>query len=1058
MRRLTHTVLGIALVSLSALAALVGVLPGDAMAQGIGGPGGPQWALTENSWPTNFVAGEKGDAFLVVATNVGGEATGATTATDPITIKAELPPQVAFASAAMTQNIGPIGTCAAAGQTVTCETEVGKVVKPGEQVLARVVVNVDAGASGVLMGTAGVEGGGAAPRQARVETPVGAGPATPGIAPGTFFSTVSTEQAGAHPNAGAGFTLTTVRHRESNGIELIEPSSLKSVAVETPPGLIGSAQATPKCSFAEFAAGSCPPESQVGVESLILNTTGGGFEPGKAPLLNGYTTPLYNLTPPAGTAAEFATAILSVVIVLRAEVRTGGDYGLTINVGPNSQGASVFASETMFYGNPAHSNAGTGPEMPFIYNPTACGSPLESTLKVGFYQTPTLSKDSSAPTTWTGCDQVPFEPTLSVQPTTSVSDSPTGLAVDLHIPQSQDPEALASADLRDAAVTLPKGLAINPSAANGLDACTPGQFGLTTAVGVAAIHTTPQPAQCPDAAKIGSVEIDTPLLDHPVPGGIYVAQPGENPFGSLLAIYVAAHDPVSGVVVKLAGKIEADPVSGQLTAHFSENPQLPFEDFKLNFFNGPRAALTTPLACGSQVTDGTLAPWTGTAPVAAHDGFAIGTAAVGGACPADENAAPNRPDFEAGTTATKAGSYAPFVLHLRRGDGSQRLRAINATLPEGLLAKLAGVPYCPDAAITAAAALSARQELATPSCPAASEIGKVTVGAGSGPEPFYLSTGRAYLAGPYKGAPLSLVIVTPALAGPYDLGTVAVRAALQVDPRTAVVSVVSDPIPTILEGIPLDLRSISVDIDRPNFTLNPTSCDPMAVGGEAISPTGAAATLSSRFQAANCGKLAFKPKLALALRGATGRTGHPALKATLTYPKKGSFANIGRAQVGLPQSLFLDQGNIGTVCDQAHLRADTCPKASIYGKAKAWTPLLDKPLEGPVYLGVGYGHKLPDLVADLNGQIRILLNGRIDTTKHHGLRSTFEAVPDAPISKFTLELKGGKKFGLIENSTNLCGQTQKASVAFTAHSGKAEHQQTAIARQCGKKSGKAKKH
>ncbi|MBS1879691.1 MAG: hypothetical protein JST31_09275, partial [Actinobacteria bacterium] len=298
---------------------------------------------------------------------------------------------------------------------------------------------------------------------------------------------------------------------------------------------------------------------------------------------------------------------------------------------------------------------------------------------------------------------------------------------------------------------------------------------------------------------------------------------------------------------------------------------------------------------------------------------------------------------------------------------------------------------------------------------------------------------------------LSLVIVTPALAGPYDLGTVAVRAALRVDPRTAAVSVVSDPIPTILQGIPLDIRSLTIAIDRPGFTRNPTSCDPSAVGAEAISPTGSVAALSSRFQLSGCGRLGFEPKLQLALRGATGRSGHPALKATLTFPRKGSFANIQRAQVGLPHSLFLDQGNIGAVCTQARLQSRSCPPASIYGRAKAWTPLLEKPLEGPVYLGVGYGHKLPDLVADLDGQIRILLNGRIDTTRREGLRTTFETVPDAPVSRFVLELKGGKKFGLVENSANLCARPQRAAVAFSAHNGRSLRQLPAIRRRCGKR-------
>jgi hypothetical protein len=1050
MRRLGRPGLGALLVALL-VPAVLAVLPGVAAAQGPGAPGSPRWTLTQVSWPTNFTPApiveeggeevEKGllkNAYVVVATNVGGEATDAAA---PVRIHAALPPQATFVSGELTLNSTALGTCTAAGQDVTCEPPAGTVVNPGEQLIARIVVNVAKGTRETLESNASVEGGGIAPAQANVKTPVGFAQAAPGVVPGSFFSTVSTEQAGAHPNASAGFTLTTTRHVESNGTEVIEPASLKNVKVETPPGLIGSAKAAPKCSFAQFSEGGCPANTIIGSETLILNTAGGGISPGNATLLKGDTLPLYNLTPPAGVPAEFATAVLSVVIVLKAEVRAGGDYGLTMNVGPNSQGGSVFASETMFYGNPSRYNEGGWPPTPFVYNPTSCEGPQKSWLKVSFYQTNAWTEPVSADQSWTGCDAVPFAPTLKVRPTTTIADSPSGFDVDLHIPQSGDPEDLASADLRDAVVTLPDGVAINPSAANGLGTCTTAQFEVKGK----------DPAQCPDSAKIGNVEIDSPLLDHPIPGGVYVAQPGENPFGSLLAIYIAAYDPLSGIVVKLPGKVEANPITGQLTTRFIENPRLPFEDFRLHFFDGAKAALKTSLTCGPQATAGMLTPWTGTAPRSVGDSYTIDSAAGGIACPADEAGAPNRFDFEAGTTSTKAGAYAPFVLHLRRADGTQRLRALNARLPKGLLAKLAGVPYCPDATIAAAGARTGREEAATPSCPAASEVGKVSVAAGAGSQPFHLDTGRAYLAGPYKGAPLSLAIVTPALAGPYDLGTVAVRAALRVDPRTAQVSVVSDPIPTILEGIPLDLRELSVSIDRSRFTLNPTSCEPAEVGAEAISPTGAAASLSSRFQVANCGSLAFKPKLKLALRGGTGRAAHPALKATLTFPKQGKFANIRRAQVGLPHSLFLDQGNIGTVCNQAQLQSATCPKGSVYGRAKAWSPLLDKPLEGPVYLGVGYGHKLPDLVADLNGQIRILLNGKIDTTRQKGLRSTFELVPDAPVSRFTLELKGGKKFGLIENSENLCRKTPKASVGFSAQNAKRLHARPKIGVRCGKK-------
>ena len=449
-----------------------------------------------------------------------------------------------------------------------------------------------------------------------------------------------------------------------------------------------------------------------------------------------------------------------------------------------------------------------------------------------------------------------------------------------------------------------------------------------------------------------------------------------------------------------------------------------------------------------------MTPWSAPeAPSAAPtDSFAIATAAAGsGPCPASEAAAPNSPFFEAGTVTPTAAAYSPFVLRLTRPDGSQGLAGLTATLPQGLVGKLAGIPYCTEAQIALARSREAPElgasELASPACPAASALGTVTVGAGAGPTPLYVE-GRAYLAGPYKGAPLSLVISTPAIAGPFDLGEVVVRAALRVDPTTAQIEAVADPLPQIIQGIPLDLRSLAVNLDRPGFTLNPTSCETKQISATATSPSGAAAPLQNRFQVGGCGALGFKPKLKLSLKGSTQRNGHPALRAVVTVPKKGSFANIAKAQVGLPHSEFLDQSNIGAVCTQPQLKADACPKKAIYGRAKAWTPLLDKPLEGPVYLGVGFGHKLPDLVADLNGQIRILLHGKVDTDKQEGIRNTFETVPDAPVSKFILEMKGGKK-GLIVNSTDICKGTHKAEVDFKAQNGKTKSFKAPIATSCG---------
>ncbi|HET7485872.1 MAG TPA: hypothetical protein VFJ64_10930, partial [Solirubrobacterales bacterium] len=531
------------------------------------------------------------------------------------------------------------------------------------------------------------------------------------------------------------------------------------------------------------------------------------------------------------------------------------------------------------------------------------------------------------------------------------------------------------------------------------------------------------------------VEASSPLLDHPVNGAVYVAKPFENPFGSLLAIYLALEDPATGIVAKLGGKVEPDPNTGQLKTTFLENPQLPIEDVRLHIFGGARAALKTPLACGTYTTTSTLTPWSAPEGEDAHpsDTFNTSVPAGGsGTCPSNEAGAPNAPSFSAGTITPQAGAYSPFVLKLARPDGSQQLIGIDATMPPGLTGRLIGVPYCPEAQIAQAISREApnkgRTEEQSPSCPAASEVGTATVGAGAGPTPYY-ATGHAYLAGPYKSAPLSLVVITPAVAGPFDLGAVVVRTALNVDPETARIHAVSDPLPHIIDGIPLDIRSIALKLDRPNFTLNPTNCNPLAIVGAAATLPGQSATLSQRFQVGGCNTLPFKPKLQLSLRGKTGRGGFPALKAVLSMPP--GSANMAAAQVTLPHAEFIANAHIGSPCTRVQYAAKSCPPSSVLGSAHVETPLLEAPLEGPIYLMAGFGHLLPDVAVDLGGQIHVFAHGKVDKGKTGGLRNTFELIPDAPVSKISLQLLGGKK-GLLENSEELCEKPRRALAHFVA--------------------------
>jgi hypothetical protein len=823
-------------------------------------------------------------------------------------------------------------------------------------------------------------------------------------------------QAGSHPRLlGVSFRF-NITSPETPGEGWVNvPGNIKEVTVELPPGLIGNPTAVPKCTAYELDLNrGCGGPYYVGEIGIHGSQYGGGGPR--------YTEAgLYNLEAPTGAAGEFG-ADFSGFSGLRTDfgVRTGSDYGVnSITVAINAD-LGVTGVETTVYGVIGGK--------PLLSMPTSCGGPLHAGLKVETWQDPgqfvTAGQEMPA---ITGCNKLTFEPTLQARPTTNVADAPSGLDFDLHVPQNENPEGLRTPDLKDATFTLPKGITLNPSGANGLQGCTPAQFDL---------HGS-GPAHCPDASKLGTVEVDTPLVDHPLPGNFYVATSHENPFGSLIALYLAIDDPQTGVVIKLPGKVEIDPQSGQLTTIFEENPQLPFEDLKVHLFGGAKAPLRTPPACGSYETASSLTPWSAPEsgpPATPSDTYKIEKGPGGGSCLHSEAEEPNTPSFEAGTVTPIAGTYSPFVLHLHREDGTQQISQLTVTPPPGLLAKLAGTTYCPEAALAATAQKSGTEELESPSCPGSSRVGTVNIAAGAGPAPFW-TKGTVYLAGPYKGAPLSLAIITPAVAGPFDLGDVLVRAALQINPETGQVTTKSDPIPTSLQGIPLDVRTITVALDRPEFTLNPTSCDPASVQAQELSTLGQLASLSQRFQLANCTSLHFKPQLALSLKGGTHRASHPALTATLTMPP--GSAGIARAAVALPSSELLDQGHIGTVCTRVQfaegaLPGEKCPAASIYGHARAITPLLEKPLEGPVYLRSS-SNKLPDLVAALNGQVNVVLDGRVDSV-HGGIRNTFEMVPDAPVSKFTLEMQGANK-GLLENSTDICANPQHAHVVFESHSG-----------------------
>ncbi len=856
--------------------------------------------------------------------------------------------------------------------------------------------------------------------------------------------------AGSHPHVAS--TVVSFNTVPTSGIDppTFPDEALEDLQVDLPPGFLGNPTAVPTCPYAEFfnaptdgsdAGAGCAKDTRIGTAHLVI------FGP-----TGNEVVPVYNLAPAPGQAARFGFVVIGFPITLEATLSPRAPYHAVVRTENAYQTAPLYSSEVTVWGVPADSShdAERGgavgvPERPFISLPTSCGAPIQTDLFVTSWEgseasASFLSHDlGGTPVPIDSCGSLEFEPTLKARPTTNLADSPSGLEVELAVPQDEDPDGRATAHLREATVTLPEGLVVNPASANGLDGCSAAEVNLGGGA----------PAACPPASKLATVEVDTPLLDHPVAGAAYLADPYDNPFNSLLALYIAVEDPQSGVVVKLAGRVDPDPVTGRLSATFAENPQIPFESFRLRFFGGPGGSLRTPASCGDYTTGSSLTPWSAPEsgpPETPADTWSISQGPGGGSCAA---ALPHAPAFDAGSVAPIAAAHSPFVLHLRREDGSQSFAALTLSPPPGLVAKLAATPACPEAALAAAAARSGRAEQASPSCPPASEVGTVSAAAGAGPAPYH-APGKAYLAGPYKGAPLSLAIVTPAVAGPFDLGTIVVKSALHVDSRTAQVTAVSDPIPQILQGIPLDVRSVEVSLDKPGFMLNGTSCDPMAVGGSLLSGLGQLAPLSSRFQLAECTRLGFKPKMTLRLKGGTRRSGHPALTATIA-PRPGD-ANIASVSVTLPHSEFLDQSHIRTVCTRVQFAADACPAAAIYGAASVTTPILAEPLSGHLYLRSS-SNPLPDLVPDLRGPAHLPLKlevaGRTDSVRGV-IRNSFDFIPDAPFTKAVVALQGGKK-GLLENSRDICAKPYRATVKYTAHNGLTYVDRPKLRAQCGGK-------
>jgi hypothetical protein len=868
-----------------------------------------------------------------------------------------------------------------------------------------------------------------------------------------FFKVdTSNTESGGHPDIHTSFILPGAG----------EPEVAKDIEIRWPEGVFGNPQAVPRCTALDYALHQCPSNSQVGWIGVRGLYEGNAFH-------TFGVAPLYDMDPVGQfETARFAFTVpgVNIPIVIPINVRTGSDYGLTLKVTGITQQIPLREAEIEVWGFPAapiHDeirfpigspgkpsgcpgqivpNPGSCDDLelpvesnvlirPLIDNPTLCTEgPLPIELRVYSYKDPNPSvKQAEFPET-TNCSSQVFRPVFNVGLTTGSADAPSGLNMQLIAKQTLG-LTNAPSQLRSAFVKLPEGFSVNPDAADGQLSCPD----------AAANFGNELPSNCPDTSKIGSVEVITPALNGPLKGGLYIGEPKPGNQYRLFMLFDGF-----GIHAKLAPKIFPDPDTGQLEIAVTDLPQVPFEEFNLHLFASDRGLIATPTHCTLYETDAEFVPWNDkVAPQTSSPHVSIATGPNGRPCPGQVR--PFNPRLAAGTATPIAGAFSKFTLKLDRDDGDQFLGDLNFRMPPGLTASLRGITYCPEAAIAAATANPGRSERVNPSCPASSEIGTTNVAAGPGAHPFH-AVGRMYLAGPLKGAPLSLVAVTPALAGPYDYGTVVVRVAIFVDPIDAHVTAFSDRVPSIIGGIPIRMRSIQVNIDRSNFMINPTNCSPFTVGSQGIGDQGTVTDFTSYFQAVNCRLLGFKPRMSirqLGGRNATARSKNPKLRFDLrTRP---GDANLKEISVTLPKAFAIDQRHLGNICSRAQLQSEQCEGRQPIGYAEARTPLLDEPLEGPAYAVSGFG-KLPRVAFILDGQVRVVPQAESRSVRGR-LKTTVPVVPDAPIGHFRLTLLGGGK-GYLVNTRSLCTSPAVATVQYVGQNGTKVTQRVRTKTPCGK--------
>ena len=834
---------------------------------------------------------------------------------------------------------------------------------------------------------------------------------------------LSTTQAGAHPDATFSFEIAQdpLSTPDQKGVhDGFAPT--RNVRTDIPPGLIGNPDVLgvpQQCRAAELTLSECPNGSQIGLVRVNLYK-----------LNRIFTEPIYMMAPPGGEVLArvgFIGGLPGLALYADATLRSEDDYGLSIEIIDSPSLFTLVESDGTLWGVPAakeHDTERCTPieqfkfqctespprppgsvELPFLTNPTRCGVPFELGISASSWVEPERfdTKTASFPQVF-GCNKLFFGPGLSVEPTSHRAASPTGLDMTLTQPEAKDVGLLEPSQLRDIQIALPKGVALNPASADGLGVCSVGQVRFKERVA----------AECPDNSKVASTEFEIGGLPRRMKGAIYLREPEP---GNLFRVWVVADD--LGAHVKLPAQLEVDEATGQLTTLLLEAPQAPLRETKLRLKSGFRAPLMTPATCGTYQTHYDFNPWSGGPHAIGDTQMQITEGCETGGF---------APKLSAGSVDSTGGAHSSFVLTVTRQDGEENLAALDVTLPRGMAATFAGVARCEGAAAE------------TGQCPTESRVGKVVGSTGVGPAPLWVpQPGKrptaVYLGGPYKDAPLSVIAVVPAQAGPFDLGDQVVRSAVYVDPVTVQATTKTDPLPQFVEGVPVLYRTVNVQLDRPGFALNPTSCASKETTSTMHSTGGKTASPSSSFAATDCDRLGFKPKLSMRLFGGTHRGSHPRLRTTLKMPPGG--ANIGAFSVALPHSAFLDQAHIGTVCTRVQFAADQCPPGSIYGSLKAKTPLLEETLDGTIYLRSS-SNTLPDMVAVVKGPpslpIEVHSAARIDSV-NGGIRATFESFPDAPITEVVASFPGGRK-GLIVNSTNLCAKVHRVTAKFTAQNGK----------------------